>query len=303
MRRLALDAAAVQVVRALRHDGIESILLKGRGIAERLYADEPSARGYIDVDLLVPSERHGQAGRVLAGMGYRDWTEGSRGHERCGYADTWYRASDGVVVDLHRSLYGVPADPAEVWAAMREHTRPLVLGSESLLGQDDVGLALTVVLHAAQHGQHESKPLADLVRALELFDEYTMDQAALIARRLEALPQFVAGLRLVPQGAALATRWGHGVRVPSTTAAWALSRVRGVGTLVLVRAAPFWRRPLVIVQRAYPSRALLRRSMPLARRGPLGLAAAYLLRPVWMAVRLPAALRAWRGAATAWREL
>ena len=36
---------------------------------------------------------------------------------------------------------------------------------------------------------------------------------------------------------------------------------------------------------------------PLARRGPVGLAAAYLYRPFWLAVKLPVGVRAWRRAA------
>ena len=52
-RCLALDAHAVTVVRALEDAGVAALLLKGPGLARRLYADDPSRRRYSDVDVLV----------------------------------------------------------------------------------------------------------------------------------------------------------------------------------------------------------------------------------------------------------
>jgi hypothetical protein len=239
---------------------------------------------------------------VLAGLGFVNALAAARSDEQCDHASMWTRSSDRTAIDLHRSLSGVTVPPADVWSALREHRTPLVIGPATVSALDDTALALTVVFHAARHGRHVPKPLADLTRALERFDESTLEGAAALAGRLEALPLFVAGLRLVPAGAAWARSLGRDVRIPDATAVRALTRVRGIDTLELLRGAPGWRRLLVLVQRTFPSRAALRVSMPLARRGRLGLLAAYAVRPLWLAVRLPAAARAWRTAVRAWSD-
>lgn len=303
LRRLALDAVAVEVVQAFRRAGIEAILLKGRSIAERLYPDS-AKRGYRDVDLLVAPERHEQASRILVGLGFADYLAGAREHERayCGHATTWLRDGGRAIVDLHFTISGARADPAVVFAALRAHTRPLLVGAEPLTVLDDVGLALNITLHAAQHGLHKEQPLADLARALATFDRSAMEAAAALATRIDALPAFVTGLRLVPAGHALAEALGRGVEIPAATAVKALTDVRGTGSISRLLAEPGRRRPLLMVRRAFPSPTVLRRTMPLARRGPAGLVAAYTLRPLWMAIRLPAAIRAWRTAARTWRD-
>jgi hypothetical protein len=56
------------------------------------------------------------------------------------------------------------------------------------------------------------------------------------------------------------------------------------------------RRLTVVAHRLFPSRMLLRHTMPLARRGRLAVLAAYAVRLLVMVVALPAAVRAWRTA-------
>ena len=51
-----------EVVTALRDAEIESLLLKGPATVRWLYADDPSARLYTDVDLLVPPAAFAAAG-------------------------------------------------------------------------------------------------------------------------------------------------------------------------------------------------------------------------------------------------
>ena len=52
----------------------------------------------------------------------------------------------------------------------------------------------------------------------------------------------------------------------------------------------------LVAHEMVPTRAFMRWWSPLARRGPLGLAAAYLWRPIWFVGHAPAGLRAWRRA-------
>ena len=293
LRSLALDAVAIEAVREFRRHGLEPILLKGRSIAERLYCDG-TIRTYSDVDLLVPPGRHRQAGQVLAGLGFRDHMAGARDCERARHADAWIRPADGAVVDLHRTLSGVAGEPSLVWAVLCDHIRPLVIGAESVASLDDVGLALHLPLHAARQGWRAVKPLADLRLALAAFDHSVMDQAAELAGRLDALPDFVAGLRLLPEGEDLSARYGRGLRIPAAVVVRIATGERGTRFLSEVFAATGRRRLLVLAHHLFPSRMVLRHAMPLARRGRLALLAAYAVRLSSLAVALPAALRAWR---------
>ncbi|HET9518331.1 MAG TPA: nucleotidyltransferase family protein, partial [Actinoplanes sp.] len=278
-----------------RRHGIDSVLLKGRSIAHRLYGDS-TTRTYADVDLFVAPDRHRHAGQVMAALGFHDYLAAARADERPQHADAWTRAADGAVVDLHRTLSGVPGDPARVWSELGAHVRPLVIGTEPVPVLDDVGLALHIALHATRQGERAAKPLADLELALATFDDATMDRAAELADRLGALPNFVAGLRLLPQGRRVAARYGQGLRVPAETAVRIATGQRGAVTLSRLSALPGRRRPITIARLLFPSPALLRRTTPLAQRGRLALPAAYAVRLVTMAVGLPAAVRAWRAA-------
>lgn len=304
LRRLALDAVTVEVVREFRRYGIAAILLKGRSIAERLYPDE-TARPYRDVDLLVRPRERQRAGRLLANLGFVELMAGARDRERCPHADTWVRPATGAIVDLHVSLFGAGADPAVVWSTLCEHQATLTIGAQTVSILDDAGLALHIAMHAAQHGIASPQPMADLNAALATFDPTTMDTAAALAVRLDAMPAFVAGLRLVPGGQSLARVWGAGVAIPTATAVRAVHggrAGRGAGSVAQVLDASGWRRVPVVVGRTFPSRAAIRRSMPLARRGRIGLVAAYALRPLWLAISLPAAVRARRAALRTWRQ-
>jgi hypothetical protein len=297
-RRLTLDAVAVEVVREFRRHGIEPILLKGRSIADRLYAGA-AERTYVDVDLLVAPTDHRRAGGLLEGLGFSDVLAGARRSERPKHAVTYARTVDGAAVDLHRTLPAAAAEPAVVWRALRERVRPLRVGSESLSALDDTGLMVHIAMHAAESGRHVAKPMADLARALAAFDASTIDSAADLAAQIGSLPQFVAGLRLVPAGRAWAAVLGDRVTIPALTAARALGGAWGSAKVGTVATEPWWHRPITVAHLVFPSRTMLRRSMPLARRGRLGLLAAYALRPLWMVVGLPAAVRSWR-LAQAW---
>ena len=68
-RCLALDQHAVTVSRALDAAGIASMILKGPGLARRLYADDPARRRYSDIDLLVSPADFDRAQQVLAELG------------------------------------------------------------------------------------------------------------------------------------------------------------------------------------------------------------------------------------------
>jgi hypothetical protein len=252
------------------------------------------------VDLLVAPTDHGRAGALLTGLGFRDLMAGARDHERSPYADAFVRRADGAVIDLHRTLPAAAEAADAVWAALSGHTMTRCLATETVRVLDDTGLALHIALHAAVSGRSAAKPLDDLARALAAFDVPIMGRAATLATRIGALPAFVAGLALQPEGRALAAVLGLPTAVPAATAVRAMGGTRGTVSIAELLATPWWRWPSAVARRAFPSCTLLRRSMPLARRGRAGLVAAYSLRPFWLAARLPVAVVSWRAGKRAW---
>jgi hypothetical protein len=146
-----------------------------------------------------------------------------------------------------------------------------------------------VDMHAAKH-RVEPTPLRDLHLALEREPFERWREAAALAERLDGMPAFASGLRLTPVGADIARRLGVAQTsslktalresdVPLAEALGDLARAPGVGAKLRLAA-----RELV------PTPAFMRWWSPLARRGRLGLALAYAVRPLALLVRLPRAL-------------
>lgn len=296
LRRLSLDAVTVEVVRRLRDFGVEPILLKGRSIAERLYPEDPGERTYRDVDLLVAPEHQEIAAYALSGLGFDLLIAGARPAERCPHAVSWTRQGPygRTIVELHSTIAGPEVPPARVWAVLSGHTTTMALGSTMITVLDDPAMAMYAVLHLAQHGHREQSPLIDLERALSRFDQDVFDGAAQLAGQLAAEAAFAVGLLLCAQARPLVQRYAYAPQITRTVATRSVGGSRGVDSIAILADTEPLRRPVVVLQRLFPSPATLRRSAPLARRGRLGLALAYLIRPLWMLIGLPAALLSWR---------
>ena len=287
---LRVDAVTVEVVSELRAAGVRPILLKGPSIATWLYADG-SARPYRDTDLLIPPEGLRSAARVLRAVGFREQPGAS--------SYTWFRRSDRSVVDLHDTLFGIEADRSEAWAALSDDTETMRIGA---LEVETLGLParlLYVVLHAAQHESHRfEQPLKDLKRALHRVEEQPWKEAAGLARRLRAVPTFAAGLRLLPDGASLADRMGLLDQRPLMLSLREEDERSLLATLERLATTPgMGARLRLLGRRLAPPPDYMRWRYPrLAARGTAGLALAYVWRPVSTALRLPAAILAWRRA-------
>jgi hypothetical protein len=291
---LAVDGTTAEVAVALRAAGIQSLLLKGPALASWLY-DDGSARFYLDSDLLVAPWDLLAARRVLAGLGFEPapvvgpLPPGGEPH-----AEPWPRP-DGAAVDLHRTLFGAEVPPADVWLALQPLTEPMAVGGATVTILRPPARALVVALHAAQHGSEGAKPLEDLSRAIARLPFETWQGAAMLAARIEATKTLAMGLRLLPQGEAHAERLslgdphlvdlalGHDSRAPLALGIERLARTPGI------------RAKLTLIRReAIPSPAYLRWWSPLARRGPIGLAAAYGARLLWLLRRVGPSFHAWR---------
>jgi hypothetical protein len=154
----ALLTLFADVHRLLRADGIESLLLKGLYLAQRLYGGI-DRRPQFDVDVLVRGRDLRRAVRVLRRAGFvaQDYDLHSR---------TLLRA--GVKVDLHGALRRAPAfrvDEDALWSAAREVT----LAATVVPTLGDEHTLLLLVLGAFEdlgQGTANLKQLLDLVLLL-----------------------------------------------------------------------------------------------------------------------------------------
>ncbi|HUL25038.1 MAG TPA: nucleotidyltransferase family protein [Streptosporangiaceae bacterium] len=293
-RTLALDLATGEVVRGMDAAGIDCMVLKGPAMAHRLYADAPGCRNYGDIDLLVAPWHFGDAGRVLASLGFEDQLPGIRASETARMqGHPWRRhGAAHIVVDLHRGFHNVADWPAW-WDLLSARREVLVVEGQPVAIPDQAGCALVAALHASTSNSG-GKALEDLRRALRLFDDDVWRQAAGLAGSVDAGGAFAAALCRHSAGAELATRLGLTVTDP---VAWfrATSRARGTGSLSLVLEPGTWAaRAQRLRDVAFPSAAVFAGRWPTARRGRAGLAAAHLGRLCVSVTRLPQLLLAWR---------
>jgi hypothetical protein len=291
---LAVDRMSVEVVRALADAGIEAILLKGPAILDRLY-DRGEHRPYVDCDLLIPAAAEPAVAAVLMQLGFSPGTGFGVPDPGVANEHEWHRGGDHL--DLHGSLSGVAAPAERVWPVVTADAQWLVVAGHRMRVLGPGALALLLALHAAADGPAAAKPLEDLRRGLVRLEDAAWREAAELARALDALPAFGAGLGLLPEGADrlahLGVDPGYDVAVAlraraAQPLAHSLERIRREGTL---------RGKLRRIARGVaPTPTYMRRWSALARRGNAGLALAYLWRLAWLVVQVVPGLRAWRRA-------
>jgi Uncharacterised nucleotidyltransferase len=288
---LAVDGMTVEVMLALENAGIEAILLKGPAILDQLY-DPGEHRPYVDCDLLIPAAAEPVVAAVLRELGF---TPGSGfGVPDPGVANEheWHRGADHL--DLHGSLAGVSVPAESVWPNLAADTRWLRVAGHPVRVLGPAALALLLALHAATDGPAGEKPLEDLRRGLIRLSDAAWREATELARALDALPAFGAGLELLPEGVQRLARLGVD---PGYDVAIAL-RARGAPPLAhslerIHRERTLRGKLRRIARGLAPTPTYMRRWSPLAGRGRAGLALAYLWRPVWLLIQVGPGLRAW----------
>jgi hypothetical protein len=289
---LHVDVQGAEVIAALDAAGVPSIVLKGRAFATLLYPRE--ARPYDDTDLLVPASSWLRAEEVLRALGYADRTATPRFEPPLPvHAHQWTRAADGAQLDLHDRLLGTRAPAAVVWAELAARAVPLQLGGRAACGLDGAGSAVVCALHLAAHPRNE-KPREDLSRALRVIAPAQWRVAWDLAGRLGAGEPFVAGLRLIEDGAALA----DALALPASLSAArrlradpaAPSSARQIATLLAQpsRAGRIYGLGRVV----FPRADRMRVHDPVVRRGG-SLALAYAVRPLRLVAIAPRAMRVW----------
>jgi hypothetical protein len=291
-RGLAVDAVTGEVVSALGTAGVRPILLKGPAVAELLYPEEP--RVYVDSDLLVAPDDHARAERVLARLGFEQQPVELEPELGLPHARSWRREEDQAAVDLHALIAGVGVAPRELWQELEPLTEPMAVGNVECRVPRTHAVALIVALHAAQHGEEVSRPLADLGRAVAALPREEWRRAAALADRLDATINFASGLRRVEGGSELAEAIGLPGTALIDAARGPYSPTRlALGFSRLARE-PTLRAKLAVARgEVAPPPEHMRWWSPLARRGRAGLAAAYVWRALQLLWRTPPSLLAW----------
>ena len=300
--KLRVDAASAEVMRRFAFGGVEVRLLKGPSIAQWLYPNA-DPRPYVDCDLLVAPAGLQIAGEILASMGYAClfddrampawWRE---------HAGVWARKTDGLTVDLHRTLAGVGVDDGTAWDLLSATPASVMVAGEPLPALGLTARALHVALHAAQHGADRPQSMADLDRALALGDNHLWLEAAELAGKLGAMDAFVGGLGLTTTGQQLVSRLG----LPASRSTDSVLRAGSppplaLGFEQLARASGVRLRVEIVWRKIVPPAAFVRHWDPRAAGGRLALLRAYLRRPLWLLRLAPGGLRAWRKARRAVR--
>ena len=275
-----------EVVPALRDAGIRCILLKGPATAARLY-DDPLERPYEDADLLIEPSRFEDARNVLKRLGFAPVAVEVSPHQPAHHDETWRREA---TVELHHTLSGIAVSPMRAWAELSRTTDRLQVGEVEVEFLPPAGQALMVVLHAAHHGVAAAGAARDdLVRAVERLPLETWEEAAALARRVDADAAFGAGLRLIEEGRELAARIGAGEDRSVEAELRAASAPHMAEMLHWLRHgdAGARQKAALVLRKAVPPVEWMRATWPEKTATRTGLALAYVRRPLALLGRVP----------------
>jgi hypothetical protein len=290
MRTLALDRTTALVVERLRAAGIPSLLLKGASFARWLYTEE-AERGYVDIDLFVPPMLAARAERKLAELGFTRSGFETILDDRPRHAVTLLGPNDEAV-DLHRTLFGV-ADGDRLFVQLSADAEAISVGGADVQIPSERGRALVLALHAAKDAGRSEKVKRDLAQAVRILPRAGWVSAARMALELGALEEFAAGLRSEPDGEELAADLGLSLELgPATALRSTRSPPLAYGLDYLLKAPGMLAKVRFALRKAFPPASFMRAWSATARRGSLGLAAAYGFRPFWLLWRSVPAVRA-----------
>ena len=291
MRLLALDRATAHVMKSLTAGGVRSILLKGPALTRWLYRED-EWRSYVDCDLLVSPDDVRRAEQILERLGFQREGLHSIRNDWDRYADSWRGPT--AAVDLHHSMIGIGVPATEFWRVMSDSTESMVVGGEDVEVLLPGARAFALAIHVAKDGSRRAKARHDLGHAVTRLPLEPWRKAVRVAERLEAREAFAAGLRVEPNGRELAERLGLPETTPPVDVA--IRREGGAPPLAagvnwMITTPGIVNKLRVIGHKLAPPPAFMRSWKPLARKGRLGLVAAYVWRPFWVLWHVGPAVR------------
>jgi hypothetical protein len=293
---LTIDAMSGKIVTGLREAGVPSLLLKGPVIARRLYRRD-EIRPYADCDLLVRRSDLALAEATVAGLGMRrDKAEERLTPKWERHNNSWRLDERRFDLELHWTLIHIGADPETLWEVCNRDSNTMRVGGVDVSTPADPQLALILALHAAQHGVRWTRPQEDLRRAVEVLPPEVWRAAGQHAVELEATRAFAAGLRLIPSGSALA----KALALPDEPSFEVLLTTGRAGEGAdqvdrVLRAPGPVAKARVLLRAAFPSAARMR-ARHTGADGPVGLALAYAMHPLWVVRVIGLGVRHWRRA-------
>lgn len=180
---LLLEQRTLRLAHHFAEAGIEVRWLKGTAVSQLDYP-QPSPRLFADVDVLVPSDRFGDAVSLLCATGYRrPWPEPRPGFDRRFGKSALLVDRDGYQVDLHRTFamgfFGLRIVLDDLFASASAFT----LGGRRLHGLGSEERFLNACYHAAL-GDVPPRlvPLRDVAQMLSA-DRLDRDRTLELARR------------------------------------------------------------------------------------------------------------------------
>jgi Uncharacterised nucleotidyltransferase len=290
-----VDALTAEVAGAFGREGIETLVLKGPVLAKWLYPGE--VRPYTDSDLMVAPENRARAVRVLERLGFAEYLPWMPTPLSLDPGGTAFKRRSGEMVDLHCRLPGLEGDPDAIWGRLAAKAERQVIGGVELRVPDRDVVLLHVVLHAAHHANlADGKPLEDLRRALARVEDVRWSSALELTHTHRGVPAFAAGLQLLPEGRDLARRLDLGEVRSLRHEIRREDNVIAEELYALLSAEVGIRRKLAVAASdVFPRPDYMRWWTPLARRGKLGLAGAYVWRAIWVTGQAPRAIHTlWR---------
>ena len=156
MQSLRLFAELTQLMRLLREQDIQLVVLKGPVIAETYYPD-PALRPYGDLDLLIREDDLLAVSGILVARGYAekngdDHEEGHRLHKCHGiFQRIFIHRESGRVVELHCDHLQIGLEPVsmdDIWSGSTE----VRLGAGTARALEAHDLFVQLCVHLQRHG-------------------------------------------------------------------------------------------------------------------------------------------------------
>jgi Uncharacterised nucleotidyltransferase len=239
-RTLQLDRAALELLALFQAHDVPALLLKGASFRTWLYPAE--GRIQMDLDILVPEESWDQAGQAVESLGFGQHQLGPAG-------GNWYRSSDRLWLDLHKTLMGVGVPPSVLWTTLWRERDMMTLHRVQVPILNERARFFHVVMHAIQTGNAKTKAVQDLAQAIEVVSFASWQGAWELATRLRAADRFASSIRLyAPSGAILADRLGASRQVRFLECMHAIERTPAAVALAELLDGD-WRQRAIVLKR------------------------------------------------------